>query len=133
MKLHTIFGLALVVASVASVLLLSDSATAQTAVSVEISKAQLRWEWTKGSPPNDGDVEFFLMRCGNQPGNYIKETAIASPTARSLPIKDAITGSGNWFCVVLAGNQFGESGPSNEVAFKAGTRPNSAVLEIVSQ
>ncbi len=88
-------------------------------VAVNIDKAALYWTW-------DGTTDFpteFRCKCGNSPGNYTKITVIADPAARQCPVKTAIGSSGDWFCVVTAANLYGESGPTNEVFFSAGSPP----------
>jgi hypothetical protein len=67
------------------------------------------------------------MKCGNAAGSYVKFTTIVrAPTATGpyeMPLSQAISGTGNWFCAVSAANQVGESGLSNEVNFEAGAIP----------
>ena len=108
-------------------LLFATAAQAQTTVVVDLNRALLQWNWTKGTNPgvDDGDVAEFVIKCGNAPLVYNKETVLANPAARSIAVKDAIRGSGDWFCIVTARNQFGESGASNEVPFAAGVKPSS--------
>ena len=95
-------------------------AQAQTSIAVDLNKATLEWQHTVA--PDTGVPDGFNMKCGNVSGQYTKITTVG-PTARSMPVKDAITGSGNWFCAVSAYNQFGESALSNEVPFAAGAKP----------
>lgn len=95
---------------------------AQTVIAVDLNKAKLSWDWTQGA---GGMVEEFRVKCGNTSGNYTRVTSLANPAAREVAVRDAIAGSGNWFCVVTAANQFGESGVSNEVPFVAGAAPSS--------
>lgn len=101
--------------------LVSDAA-AQTSVSVDLNKAVLSWEWTKGAPPNDGDATEFVIKCGQTSKTYTKLTSVAG-NVRSAPVKDVITGVGDWFCAVSAKNQHGESPNTSEIAFVAGTVP----------
>lgn len=100
----------------------SGSAEAQTILTVDLNKAQLQWDWTQGT---GGAVDEFRMYCGPQAGQYTKTTVLTNPAARTLAVKDAITGSGNWFCAVSAANRYGESVKSNEVPFDAGAIPSS--------
>ena len=107
------------------------SGVAQTTISVDIDKATLSWTWTQGT---GGSVSEFRMKCGQTTGIYTKVTVLAVPVARSMPVKTAIAGPGNWFCAVTAANQFGESGPSNEIAFAAGNVPIAPTgLQIIAQ
>lgn len=113
------------------VLLTGLPALAQTAISVDIDKAQLTWSWVKGT---GGDVAEFRIKCGQASQSYTKVTTLPDPTVRSLAVRTAIAGPGAWFCVVTAANQFGESAPTNEVAFQAGTPPATPTgLQIMVQ
>lgn len=94
--------------------------TAVTSVSVDIHKAKLQWDWAQGVSPNEGIPDKYNVKCGNVTGVYTKVTAVPHPT-KELAVELAIAGVGNWFCVVTAQNAFGESAPTNEVAFAAGT------------
>src|SRR5262245_48522437 len=100
------------------VCLFAASAFAQT-VHVDLNKASLAWDWVKGT---GDDATGFKTKCGLSAGTY---TIIKSwgPTIRQVNLKDAITTPGKWFCVVTAFNDFGESGPSNEISFNAGAVP----------
>lgn len=103
---------------------LVNPSQAQTNISVNINRTDLIWEWTQGQPPDDGVAEKFTVKCGQATGVYTKLTDVSFPN-RILPVRQAITGNGNWFCVVTASNQFGESGASNEIPFAAGAPPSS--------
>ena len=92
---------------------------AQTSISVDINKASLEWVFNQGA---GGVADKFNVKCGPSTGQYTKTTERPN-TARTIPIKDAITGIGSWFCTVSAANTFGESPNSNEVSFTAGTVP----------
>lgn len=110
---------------------LADHVWAQTVISVDITKATLAWTWTQGT---GGAVAEFRVKCGPTSAAYTKTTALADPAARSVAVSAAIAGPGNWFCVVTAANQFGESGPSNEVPFAAGNAPAApSGLQITAQ
>ena len=98
------------------------SADAQTVVAIDIQRATLLWDWTQGT---GGAATEFRAKCGQVSGTYTKVTILANPAARSMPVKDAILGSGNWFCAVSAANRYGESGLSNEVPFDAGDIPSN--------
>ena len=116
---------------IATIILAVGLAGAQTLTAVDINKAILSWTWVADG--NGGIPDTFRMKCGNQTGVYTKITDVAYPT-NSMPVKSAISGSGNWFCVVTASNQFGESGPSNELPFVAGAIPSSPTsLTVLAQ
>lgn len=93
-------------------------AFAQVLIAVDIDRQSLAWE----APTSGGQVGEYRVKCGPASGSYTKIMPVAAP-ATSIPVKDAIDGLGAWFCVVTARNAFGESGPSNELAFEAGMRP----------
>ena len=105
-----------------ALVLLASPALAQT-VTVDLNKSTLAWNWTKGAPPNDGDVRNFVTRCGRQSGVYSHSTPINDPAARSAPIRSIINGQGQWFCVVRAENAYAPSADSNEISFDAGAAP----------
>ena len=108
---------------------MASSVQAQS-VSVDINRAKLSWTWAQGA---GGAATEFRVKCGQTSGVYTRTTIVAHPTM-SVNVKDAITGNGNWFCVVTAANSFGESGASNEIPFVAGAAPsNSPVLTIQAQ
>ena len=112
---------------------LAAEAAAQSVVAVDINRAKLRWQWVQGAPPADGTPDEFRVKCGQASGNYTRTTVVAYPTLE-VAVKTAITGSGNWFCVVTAANQFGESGNSNELPFAAGAVPSGpSSLTILAQ
>lgn len=113
---------------VLTILVAASTAYAQTSVSVNINKAKLAWQWTQGS---GGAADGFNVKCGNTPGNYTRITAINNPAARSVDVKDAITGSGQWFCTVTAFNQFDESAGASEVNFFAGAGPSAPTNLII--
>ena len=106
-------------------------AWAQAVISVDITKARLSWTWTQGT---GGAVAEFRVKCGPSTGTYTSTTVVMDPAARSVPVQQVVSGPGNYFCVVLAANQFGESGPSNEVPFAAGNAPVApSGLQITAQ
>ena len=104
----------------AFILVAASSVLAQAVISVDITKARLSWTWTPGT---GGAVAEFRVKCGPSAGTYTSTTVVADPTARSVLVQQVVSGPGNYFCVVLAANQFGESGLSNEVPFAAGNVP----------
>lgn len=105
-----------------AILVLPSLCWAQT-VTVDLNKAKLAWDWTKGAPPNDGDPEGFTAKCGRVTGVYSSSTPVTDGAARSVNIRSIVNGTGIWFCVVGAQNRYGASGNSNEVFFDAGAVP----------
>lgn len=91
-------------------------------IAIDLNRAQLQWQWVQGT---GGLVAEFHVKCGSATGNYTKVTVLVGSAVRATPIKDVITGSGNWFCTVSAVNQYGESANANEVNFAAGATPSS--------
>ena len=109
----------------------APEADAQAVISVDITKARLSWTWTQGT---GGAVTEFRVKCGPSAGTYTSTIVLADPAARSVPVQQVVSGPGNYFCVVIAANQFGESGPSNEVPFAAGNAPAApSGLQITAQ
>lgn len=115
----------------AAVLWAASPVLAQTTLAVNINQARLEWQWVLGTAPNDGLPDEFRMKCGPQSKNYTKITPIpyTNPPVvggpYSLGVRQAISGAGDWFCVVTAANKFAESAPSNEVFFAAGAPPSA--------
>lgn len=101
-------------------LALAGSVFAQVLIAVDIDRQSLAWN----APVGGGAVGEYRVSCGPASGNYTKITPVPA-TSTSIPVKDAIDGLGAWFCVVTASNQFGQSGPSNEIAFEAGMKPSN--------
>lgn len=101
---------------------LVSPAAAQTVV-VDLNKASLAWDWSKGQPPNDGDPTSFLAKCGRIAGVYNVQTPINDPAARTISLRQILNGQGQWFCVVAAANRYGTSANSNQVSFDAGAVP----------
>lgn len=100
--------------------LFTAQAAAQTVLSVDITKATLAWAWQQGTgSPADG----FNVKCGTATGVYSKVNQVKPSSVLEYPVLSAIAGPGTWFCVVTAFNEFGETSPTNEVTFKAGTLP----------
>ena len=119
------------VALLAASVLLPVGVSAQAVISVDITKARLSWTWTQGT---GGAVSEFRVKCGATAGSYTGTTVLTDPTARSVPVQQVVSGPGNYFCVVTAANQFGESGSSNEVPFAAGNAPAApSGLQITAQ
>ena len=114
-----------------ALLLLATPAWAQAVISVDITAARLSWTWAQGT---GGAVAEFRVKCGPTAGTYTSTTVLADPTARSVPVQQVVSGPGTYFCVVVAANQFGESGPTNEVNFTAGNAPAApSGLQITAQ
>lgn len=105
---------------------LGSPALAQT-VTLDLNRAVLAWDWTKGTTPNlnTGDVERFDVKCGRQSGVYSSTSPVNDPLARSVKISQVLNGQGQWFCVLSAVNRYGASGHSNEVSFDVGAAPAS--------
>jgi hypothetical protein len=101
-------------------LMLISAATADAQVSVIVSRTALFWTWEPA--PESGEVDEFIIKCGNQAASYTRTVAVG-PTLREVPLKSLITGQGNWFCIVVASNPLGESEASNEVPFVAAGGP----------
>lgn len=102
----------------AGVLLSATVAWGQQAV--DLNSAQFRWDWTQGT---GGAATEFRIKCGPTSGTY-PSIAVVGATVRVYPVNQVIGGSGSYFCVVTAANQFGESAPSGEVFFAAGVTPS---------
>lgn len=104
---------------------------AQTTIAVDINKAKLSWQWTQGvGSPADG----YSIKCGPTAGNYTRITNIAPSTLKEASLLAVIGGPGVYFCAVTAYNEFGESGLTNEVTFRAGTIPGAPnALVIISK
>lgn len=113
-------GSPLAILALVSVLLAGSPAFAQVLIAVDIERQSLAWD----APTTGGAVGEYRVKCGPATGNYTKVTPVPAP-ATTLPVKDGIDGLGAWFCVVTAANQFGESGPSNEISFEAGMKPGA--------
>lgn len=107
---------------IALVFLFSGQTWAQTSIAVDIDKATIVWNvWVvgQGSKPDT-----YHVKCGDSTGNYNHPQVDVPSERNSTPVKSAIPGIGAYFCVVTASNQFGESGPSNEISFEAGSKPD---------
>lgn len=101
------------------ILAASTIANAQTTIAVNINTAVLQWNApTGGAAPTE-----YRVKCGTAAGTYTLPPAVVQAPTTSVPVKSAIPSSGNYFCVVSAANQFGESPNSNEVVFQAGDVP----------
>jgi len=116
--------------------LLPAVAQAQTVTAVDITKAKLQFSWVQGS---GGLPTYFKSKCGVSSGNYVTSFsqgfAQSSTDLYTIPVSAATASSpGTYFCVVLAGNPVGESAPTNEISFFAGTVPGApAGLGLLAQ
>ncbi len=111
-------------------LALAVSAFAQTptSISVDYNKAKLSWTYPVTAMLN---VDTFTISCTSASGD-VTHTVMA-PTKVAL-LLDFITVVGSYTCEVVAENEFGTSGPSNSVLFKAGVSPiDPTLLLIMSQ
>lgn len=102
------------------VLGMATAALGQTVPKVSFQRGTLSWDYTQGT---GGVAAEFRMKCGVASATYTKIT-IVPVTQKSLPVNQAIPAIGTYFCVVTAANEYGESGPSNEVNFTAGNAPS---------
>lgn len=93
---------------------------AQQSIAVDIAKAKLVWTFTQGT---GGVPTEFRIKCGQTAGTYTKTTAVTNIVLRELAIATAISGIGTWFCIGTSANEFGESGATSEVSFRAGAVP----------
>jgi hypothetical protein len=138
MKDNTFLWAALGVAIAAMLFVAIETAWGQTAVVVDLDRAQLRWNWVGALPPDGDKPDKFIVKCGREAGVYTRLTELpysASPTGSfSAPLRPLIAGNGNWFCAVSAANVFGESENSNEVPFVVGVKPSAPTnAEVVAQ
>ena len=87
---------------------------------VSLSKGTFSWTPGQGVEP----ATEFRMYCGNTADALA--LAATTPAANStMPVSDAITTGGEYFCAVAAANDFGESDKSNVVNFIAGDAPGT--------
>jgi hypothetical protein len=107
-------------------LLLSSTAHGQAAT-VDLNKATINWTFAPGV--GSGILEKWEVRCGQTSGVYTKITNYAA-SASSGNIRDVITGSGNWFCVVAAMNALSEV-KSTETPFVAAVGLSGTVTVII--
>jgi len=61
-------------------------------------------------------VHQFTLRCGDTSGIYEHIYVVPDGTARNNPVSDVVP-DGDWYCVITASNENGESLPSEEVHF----------------
>lgn len=90
-----------------------------TTILADFNRAYLMWDWEKGT---GGDVELFMVKCGNQSGVYNTAVSVDKSTFQAK-VSSVVPAVGEYFCVVTAKNRFGESNPSNEIHFEAGIVP----------
>jgi len=113
----------------AAILLLTIPATAQTTISVNINQARLVWDWTQGAPPDDGVPMEFRVKCSIVGGAALP-VVTTSASAREIPVKQVVSGPGEYSCHLTAANEFAESAPSNAVSFRAGSPPTAPSVRI---
>ena len=102
-------------------------AAAQTPPIVNLNTASLSWSAGAIDAAHPAAVS-FRVKCGPASGNYSfpvyshTDLGTLSDTLKAV-LPSGV--SGTTFCVVTAVNQYGESGPSNEVSFQVGQAPNA--------
>lgn len=127
-----VFGLLFVL------LLLPAPSEAQQSIAVNIDQAKFQWTWVQGT---GSPATSFKIKCGTVSGVYslpvfsVPFPATIPPANQyTQPVKPVLPGPGNYFCVVASSNQFGDSAPSNEIAFAAGAVPAIPTgLSIIAQ
>ena len=100
------------------ILLLLIAASAEAQQTIDLDTAVMAWTY-QGSGHTG-----FKSKCGPTAGNYTNIVNITDPAARTTSVKGAISGSGVWYCVVVATNSYGDTPASNEINFSAGARPS---------
>ena len=83
---------------------------------IVVSLASARLTWTHDLV----NIDSFIVDCG------VVTHEVIPPILEAF-LRDFITASGEYTCVVRAKNRYGESGPTNSVTFDAGNPPNAAV------
>lgn len=106
-------------------LTLSAFAQIPTSVSVDYNKAKISWTYPAAKITN---VSTFIISCTSTSGDVVH--VVMAPTV-TVPLLDFITVVGSYTCVVVAENEFGTSGPSNSVLFKAGVSPIDPTLLLI--
>ena len=87
---------------------------------VNIDKTRFVWD----APIGGATSEFYRVSCGHSAGVHdVTSNDVQGAANTQMPVSSVITVPGNYFCVVRAGNSFGLSDKSNEVAFSAGYVP----------
>lgn len=114
------------------VLALSPLAWSQaTDITVSIDRARLIWTWSQGG---GGEVEKWLIRCGNQSTVYTILVELPAPTAREIPIRQVTPEVGTYFCVIAGTNRYGTGQSSAEIRYEAGKAPGPvSLLELRAQ
>lgn len=98
---------------------LASVANAQSSITVDLDKAFFSWTWADtGATPADG----FRVLCGQTSGTYT-QASMYPADVREAPVRDSVTGLGQWFCKVVAFNAVGEGSQSSELVFIAGAVP----------
>lgn len=120
-----------VITTVIVSLLFLTAAHAQTpAPVVPLSRAKLTWEWTQGS---GGPVEKFQIFCKTLARPDPVVTTVVSAAARECPLSSVVSEPGTYTCWIIAVNDVGPSGNSNEVNFKAGHYPKAPTVFTVTK
>lgn len=96
-----------------------------TSISVDYNKAKLSWSYPADKIDN---VSTFIVNCTSTSGDV--NHVVIAPTV-TVPLLDFITVVGSYTCTVMAENEFGTSGPSNSVLFKAGVSPVNPTLLMI--
>lgn len=121
-----------------AVLASAVAAHAQQSISVNIDQAKFQWNFVQGT---GSPATSFKIKCGTVTGVY-SLPVFSVPFPPTIPagnlytqnVKPVLPGPGNYFCVVASSNQFGDSAPSNEIAFSAGAVPAIPTgLSIIAQ
>jgi len=99
-------------------LFFAGAAQAQTTIAVDINRAVFTWQPSVGGSP----VTDYVVQCGPSTGVYQSGVTVPAPQT-TFSVASVVPSPGTYFCVVVARNQFGMSGPSNEVTFQAGSPP----------
>ena len=93
-------------------------------VPVDISKAQIAWQWAPGTAPNDSMATGYKVKCGPSAGGpYTNFTSVSGVSNKSAAVRLAAPTPGTWFCAVSAVNAYGESRNSSEITFAVGFPP----------
>lgn len=108
-----------ILALAVAIMLLGATVSHGQVVAVDLNRAKIVWTWTP-DPSGNTQTE-FKVSCGQVSKTYTTVNSVG-PGVRELPVKAAVTGLGNWFCVVQASNQFGAV-TSSEIAFAVGVAP----------
>jgi hypothetical protein len=98
---------------------------AQAQQPIDLDRSIFAWDWAPGA--NGAAPETFRVWCGVMSGNYTLTSEVAYP-AQWLPVRSVVPTVGLYYCVVVAVNSYGPSGPSNEVVMDAGSAPDAPTV-----